>query len=193
MRDRPGIEIELLDIDIRNVHVFVETGQADLGIASRSLSGMAVAFEPLFRDRFKVVCRADSDLANAGRPVQWTDLQGENLILNGASSKIDAPAFRRLSEGVSMEVRNVTSLLALARSGFGITLILALTANELPDGVVSLDLADEDVWRVVGLLSRSNAKLSPVASAFRAFALAEPPKLLRSLGLEVVDPRSTVQ
>lgn len=186
VHDRPGIEIELLDIDSRNVRNFVETGQADLGIAGRPLSSVTVAFEPLFRDRFKVVCSADSDLAVAGRPVQWTDLQGENLILNGASEKIDAPASRALSKRASMQVRNVTSLLALAKSGFGITLLPALTAIDLPEGVVALDLADEDVWRVVGLLSRSDSVLSPVASAFRSFVLDEVPKLLRTLGLEDV-------
>ena len=188
VHDRPGIEIELLDIDSRNVRSFVETGQADLGIAGRPLSSTSVRFEPLFRDRFRVVCSANSDLATAGRPVQWRDFQGENLILNGASEKIEASAYKALSENASVQVRNVTSLLALAKTGFGITLLPALTAIDLPEGVVALDLADEDVWRVVGLLSRSDSVLSPVAAAFRGFVLDEVPSLIRILGLEVGNP-----
>ena len=189
--DRPGVEIELLDIDSRNVRRFVETGQADLGIAGRPLSNTTVAFEPLFRDRFVVVCNADCNLAAVGRPVRWADLESECLILNGASETIEVPGYKVLSEKASMYVRNVTSLLALAKSGFGTTLLPALTAIDLPEDVVALDLADEGdetVWRTVGLVSRSESVLSPVASAFRAFVLDEVPKLVRTLGLQVVNP-----
>ena len=188
VRDRPGIEIELLDIDSRNVRIFVETGQADLGIAGRPQSSTPVIFEPLFRDRFKVVCSSESDLAIAGRPVHWSDLEGENLILNGASEKIEASRYRALAEKASIQVRNVTSLLALAKTGFGTTLLPALTAIDLPDGVVALDLADEEVWRMVGLLSHGDSVPSPVAFAFRQFVLDEVPKLARTLGLQVESP-----
>lgn len=186
--DRPGVEIELLDIDSRNVRSFVETGQADLGIAGRPASNTTVTFEPLFRDRFKVICNADCDLAAAGRPVHWADLERDSLILNGASETIDAPGYRALSENASMHVRNLTSLIALAKSGFGTTLLPALAAIDLPEGVVALDLADENVWRVVGLLSRSDAVPSPVAFAFRAFIFDAAPKLVRTLGLQVLNP-----
>ncbi len=186
--DRPGVEIELLDTDSRNVLRSVESGQADLGIAGRPLSRTTAAFEPLFRDRFKVICNAGSDLAAAGKLVDWADLESQGLILNGASDTIDAPGYKALSERASMYVRNVTSLLALAKSGFGVTLLPALAAVDLPEDVVALDLAEENMWRVVGLLSRSDTVPSPVARAFRAFILDEVPKLVRTLGLEIVNP-----
>ncbi len=186
--DRPGVEIELLDTDSRNVLRSVEAGQADLGIAGRPLSHTTAAFEPLFRDRFKVICNADCDLAVAGDLVRWADLEGQSLILNGASETIDVPGYKALSEKASIHVRNVTSLLALAKTGFGTTLLPALAAIDLPEGVVALDLADENVWRVVGLLSRSESVPSPVALAFRAFILKEVPELVRTLGLELVNP-----
>ena len=188
VRERPGIEIELLDIDSRNVRIFVETGQADLGIAGRPLSSTPVAFEPLFRDRFKVICNSKSDLAIAGKPVRWSDLEGQNLILNGASEKIETSPYRALADRASIQVRNVTSLLALAKAQFGTTLLPALTAIDLPEGVVALDLADEEVWRVVGLLSHGDSAPSPVATAFREFVLDEVPKLAPTLGLQIVNP-----
>ena len=61
-----------------------------------------------------------------------------------------------------------------------------LTAIDLPEGVVAFDLADEEVWRDVGLLSRSETVPNRAASAFRAFVLDDVPKLLCTLGLEVV-------
>ena len=186
--DRPGVEIELLDTDSRNVLRSVESGQADLGIAGRPLSRTTAAFEPLFRDRFKVICNAGCNLAAAGKLVNWADIESLGLILNGASDTIDAPGYKALSEKASMYVRNVTSLLALAKSGFGVTLLPALAAVDLPEDVVALDLAEENMWRVVGLLSRSDTVPSPVALAFRAFILDEVPKLVRTLGLEIVNP-----
>ncbi|MDE0146848.1 MAG: LysR family transcriptional regulator [Rhodospirillaceae bacterium] len=186
--DRPGVEIELLDTDSRNVLRSVESGQADLGIAGRPLSRTTAAFEPLFRDRFKVICNAGCNLAAAGKLVNWADIESQGLILNGASDTIDAPGYKALSEKASMYVRNVTSLLALAKSGFGVTLLPALAAVDLPEDVVALDLAEENMWRVVGLLSRSDTVPSPVALAFRAFILDEVPKLVRTLGLEIVNP-----
>lgn len=183
--DRPRIEIELLDIDSRNVRIFVETGQADLGIAGRPQSSTPVTFEPLFRDRFKVVCSSESELAIAGKPIHWSDLEGQNLILNGASEKIEASRYRALAEKASIQVRNVTSLLALAKTGFGMTLLPALTAIELPEGVTALDLADERIWRVVGLLSHGDSVPSPVALAFRQFVLDELPELVTTLGLQL--------
>lgn len=186
--DRPGVEIELLDTDSRNVLRSVESGQADLGIAGRPLSRTTAAFEPLFRDRFKVICNAGCDLAAAGKLVDWADIESQSLILNGASDTIDAPGYKAVSAQASMYVRNVTSLLALAKSGFGVTLLPALAAVDLPEDVVALDLAEENMWRVVGLLSRSDTVLSPVALAFRAFILDEVPKLVRTLRLEVVNP-----
>ncbi len=182
--DRPEVEVELFDIDSRNVRIMVENGHADLGIAGRPSSAAPIIFDPLFRDRFKVICNAASRLAQKGEPVRWSDLAEENLILNGASEKIDAPGYRALSQQALMTVRNVTSLVALAKSGFGMTLLPALATINLPDGVAAVDLADASVERVVGVLRRSGATPSPVASAFRDFILDEIPVLIGNLGLK---------
>ena len=187
VQERPGIELELLDMDSRNVRRFVESGQADLGIAGSPRSNAMVDFEPLFRDRFRVICSAECALARTGGPVPWGVLEHENLILNGASEKISSPDYRALSRRATVQVRNVTSLLALAKANFGVTLLPALTAVNLPRGVVALDLADEGVWRVVGLHSRRQSAQSPVAAAFRLYVLGETPALLRKLGLQEVD------
>ncbi len=140
------------------------------------------------RDRFKVVCSSESDLVIAGKSVHWSELEGENLILKGASEKIETSLYRVLAGKASIQVWNVTSLLALAKAGFGTTLLPVLAVVHLPDGVVALDLADEEVWRMVGLLRHGDSVPSPLAFAFREFVLDELPKLARTLGLQVVSP-----
>lgn len=182
--DRPEVEVELFDIDSRNVRRMVEAGTADIGIAGQPGLDVLVAFEPLFRDRFKVICGSAGHMAQLGRPIDWSDLETEMLILNGASQKISAPEYQALSGRASITVRNVTSLIALTKSGPGVTLLPSLTATDLPDGVVALDLADIRAERVVGLITRRGAAPSPVAQAFRQLVLCEITALIEPLGLE---------
>lgn len=176
IRIRSTVDIELHDMDSGNVGAFVESGQADLGIAGRPSSPALIHFEALFRDPFKVVCGSDSALVALGRPVSWQDLSSEVLIRNGASESIDLPGYRALSERATITVRNVTSLLALARSGLGVTLLPALATRDLPDGVVALELAGTESIREVGLLSRKGTALNPVALAFRRLLLESMPE-----------------
>jgi len=181
---RPDMEIELYDIDSRNVRLMVERGQADIGIAGKPMSDALVSFEPLFRDRFRVLCGSSSRLARLSRPVRWSDLRGVGLILNGASEKISARQYQALAEKASMTVRNVTSLVALVKAGSGVTLLPALATTDLPESIIALDLADATVHRVVGLLERRGATRSPVAAAFREFMLDQMSTLEERLGLE---------
>ncbi|MAO91115.1 MAG: LysR family transcriptional regulator [Rhodospirillaceae bacterium] len=169
INERPGITVELFDLDSRNVCAMVESGQADLGIASTPKASAPVAFTPLFRDRFKVICNAESDLTAITGPLQWHNLQDQALIKNGSSDAIMAPQFLQLTEKSTMVVRNVTSLFALAKAGVGITLLPALTTLNLPEGICALDLADTSAERIVGLLERKSGFLSPVSSSFKAF------------------------
>lgn len=163
---RPGLEIELFDADTAGVAALVESGQADLGIAGRPRAAGVLVFRPLFRDRFKLVCATASPLAALDRPVAWADLESETLIRNGASETIVSPAYRALAERAALMVRNVTSLIAMAESGVGVTLLPALSTARLPGGTRACNLADTSVLREVGVIERKDASRSPVARAF---------------------------
>jgi len=182
IKDRPGVEVELFDIDSRNVWLMIKSGQADIGIAGKLKSDTLTTFQPLFWDRFKVLCSSRIPLANLKRAVRWADLTGETLILNGASEKIISPQYQALAEKASITVRNVTSLVALAKSGSGVTLLPALAATNLPKGVVALDIEDNSVERVVGILYRQGISHSPVAVAFREYVFQKLPDLAIQFG-----------
>jgi len=184
IKERPGIEVELFDIDSRSVRLMLESGQADIGIAGKPKSGALVAFEPLFCDRFKVICSSKNPLVQLNRSIQWLDLTGKELILNGASDKISISEYRTLSDNASITVRNVTSLLALINAGMGVTLLPALAAIDLPENVVALELEDTNLTRTVGLIERHNTSRSPVALAFREFLLDTMPSLIGKFGLQ---------
>ena len=187
IKDRPGVEVELFDIDSRNVRLMLETGQADIGLAGEPSSDALVRFEPLFRDQFKVICASSSALAQSKNPISWADMKNQTLILNGASEKIQSPHYKALATNASMTVRNVTSLIALAKIGSGITLLPALATTNLPDGVIALNLEDDSIERVVGFIERRNVTLSPVATVFRQFIIDHIPALIEELGLKKIE------
>lgn len=175
---RPQVQVELFDIDSAQVRRMVESGVADIGIAGDSRMGGGVEFTPLFSDRFKLLCTQDDEFCRLGRPVEWSDLDAATLIRNGASDRIEAEDYKQLSARSLITVYNVTSLIALVRAGLGLTVLPSLTMHGVQDGVVALELADAAASRQVGLVERRDVPPSPVAAAFRAFALTEIPALV---------------
>jgi len=180
---RPDVEIELFDDDTFGVTAMVEAGQADMGIAGQPTSDALLSFVPLFRDQFKVICSSNSRLMEISTPLEWTDLEGESLILNGASDSITAPGYQQLKSNASFTVRNVSSLMAHAKAGLGITLLPALAASHMEEGVKALALADTSISRTVGLIERRGTTRNPIAEAFLELLLEEMPNLIVRLKL----------
>ena len=178
LETRPQVQVELFDIDTAQVRRMVESGVADIGIAGESRGGVGVEFTPLFSDRFKLLCREDHDLSRLDRPVEWRDLEGATLIRNGASDRIEAEAYRQLAGQSLITVYNVTSLVAMVKAGLGLTILPSLTMHGPHEGVAVLELADAAASRQVGLVERRDVPPSPVAAAFRAFAVKEIPALV---------------
>ena len=177
LETRPQVQVELFDIDSAQVRRMVESGVADIGIAGESRGG-GVEFTPLFSDRFKLLCKDDHELCALGRPVEWSDLNAATLIRNGASDRIEAEDYKQLSARSLITVYNVTSLVAMVKAGLGLTILPSLTMHGAHEGVAALDLADAAASRRVGLVERRDVPPSPVAAAFRAFALKEIPALV---------------
>lgn len=182
--DRPGVDFELFDTDSAGVAALVEAGQVDFGVSGPPRTAGVLRFEPLFRDRFKVVCSVEGALAQLERPASWADLEAETLIRNGSSDAIEAPQYRALAAKATLMVRNVTSLVAMAGAGLGVTLLPALSTLELPQNVRVCDLEDDGVRRTVGLVERKDVSSSPVATAFRSLLKREVAELVERLGFE---------
>jgi len=162
---RPDIELDVRDADSESVELSVERQRVELGIAGRPANAGIVAFTPVFRDRFVLVCSAESPLAQTDAPIQAGEIGNIRFIANGASADMHAPEFQAISQASRLMVRNVTSLLALVRADFGVTVLPALSVAADP-AVCCRPLAGEDLYREVGLLTRAGRALSPVAEAF---------------------------
>lgn len=187
LKDRPDLDIDLVDTDSTDVRHLVETGQVDLGIAGLGPDTPGLALEPIFRDPFRLVCRRDSSVAARAGVLDWTDLQGERLILNEATRTLQSPGFVALTQGARITVRNVASIIAMVSAGTGVTLLPALATLNLPPSLISRELKDPACLRTVGLFWRAGKITSPVMTVFRTNFAAAARSRAVLIGLDAAD------
>lgn len=183
---RPDLDIDLVDTDSTDVRHLVETGQVDLGIAGVSSAVPGISTKPIFRDPFMLVCRADSLLARKGPVLDWSDLEGEPLIVNEATRALPSARFQRLAAEARFSVRNVASLVAMVQSGMGITMLPALATLTLPPTLTARSIRDPACIRTVSLQWRSGRVPSPVAQRFLDEFASTAKEVAIGLGLESV-------
>jgi DNA-binding transcriptional LysR family regulator len=172
LADRPTAEIDLVDTDSTDVRHLVATGQADLGIASVGGATAGLSVTAVFEDRMRLVCRADSPLAQSAAPVEWHDLDAVSLILNETTRGVQAAEFQALASRTKLRVRNVTSLLAMVNAGIGVTLLPGLATVGLPPSLISRPVSDQSCRRQVCMLTREGRVQSPLAQAFQQHFIA---------------------
>ena len=179
----PGVEVDLLDTNSTDVREMVETSQVDLGIASTPPPGLGLAFEPLFSDAFRLVCRADAAIAEGNGPVEWSALEGQELILNEPTRSLRSPAFQALAARARLSVRSVTSLFIMVQSGIGVTILPALATVNLPATLVSRPIEDPTCLRTVGLITRDGKLQGPLVKAFAQLFAPMARQQIAELGL----------
>lgn len=162
----PAVEIDIHDADSRTVTDAVEAGKVEVGIASIRRERAAIRFEPLFEEPLGIICRNDDPLSTAVDPLPWRSLEGRILLANGISDAIDDPDFQRILTGAPIVVYNVLSLIALVRSGVGVTVLPRLSIISSSADIAFIPIATPDAIRTVGLVTRATEKKSPAAAAF---------------------------
>ena len=166
LRDRPGVRIDIRDMDSAAVLRELERERVDLGLATGVGAGAGVGREMLFSDAFGVVCRADHPLAASDRPLNWDALADWPFIANGLCGHIAEKAFQRVFTESQLMVRNTTSLLALIRAGVGVTVLPRLVVRSGERELAFLPVADPEARRRIDILRRIHTKLSPAAESF---------------------------
>lgn len=173
-----GADIDLIDTDSSAVRKAVATGKVDLGIASPGKVMQGLGSKTLFSDPMFLVCRRDSSLARSRAPVEWNQLADETLIMNETIAQLESPGFRALAEQSRLTMRNILSLLAMVRSGAGVTILPSLATVSLADELVALPLADPACKRQVSLLWRAARTPSPLVRAMIAHLYKNLPDII---------------
>lgn len=172
MRERyPRVRVELRDIDSPAVGQAVATGMVDFGIATLASPPAGVLAEPLFEDRFGLVCPAGHRLTKMKRAVCWRDIDAAEFIANGLCSRFEVPEVAELVRASLLTIHNTTSLLTFVEQGFGVTLLPAL-AVPAGRGLGFLPLEDPAATRSLQLLTRQGESLSPASQALLSITRA---------------------
>lgn len=184
MLDHEGAQIDLVDIDSVAVRKAVASGRADLGIASADTGSDEFVSELLFIDDLFLVCRSDSPLTHIKAPIIWAQIIDQSMIMNEALGQLKSADFLPLAKQSRLAVRNILSLLAMVKSGAGVTILPGLATVTLPDSLVALPLADPACKRDVCIISRAGRAPSPLSKALGAHLKARIPDLANQYGLK---------
>ncbi|MGI9489661.1 MAG: LysR family transcriptional regulator [Geminicoccaceae bacterium] len=168
LRDHPGVQIDIRDMDSAAVLRELDRERVDLGLATASGAGAEIAREELFSDAFGVICPPDHPLAEEPEPIGWSTLDPWPFIANGICQHIKDEHFQKVFVGSRLMVRNTTSLLALVRAGVGVTVLPRLAIERAENTLRFLPVADPSARRRIDVLRRNHNKPTPADLAFEA-------------------------
>lgn len=166
LRDRPGVHVDIRDMDSATVLRELERERVDLGLATGTGAGAGIDRETLFSDAFGVICRTDHPLTASELPLKWDALTTWPFIANGICGHIADEGFQGIFADSQLMVRNTTSLLAMVRAGVGVTVLPRLVVQGAERELVFLPVADPAARRRIEILRRTHTSLSPAANSF---------------------------
>lgn len=171
----PGIEIGMIDAAESRALEAVATGEAAFGLLARAPPAHRdLLFEPLFRDDSLAVVAIGHPLAGR-RALRLPELVDQPLLVPALGTSVRAmvdEAFARFGLAVepAFEAMNLTTLLALAEAGFGVTFVPHIFAVRLDlSRLKAIPLAGRPMHRDIGIVLPRGRSLSPAARAFRGF------------------------
>ncbi len=185
-RSHPAIRIRAIDESSQDVHRLVLSGEVQVGVAGQVPRTAEVAFAPVARDAFGLVCRKSHALARRRGPVPWSALAGERLIGNATFDTLKNRQLGGAIEDPFMVVSNRASLLASVVSGLGVTVLPVLARPAAATGLAFVPLAGPTVERIVGVLTRKEETLLPSVAAMHALALRSLAQFTRRKGAILV-------
>ena len=172
--DRSTRRLRLVDCAVESVMARVFSGEVDIGIGPEREANSDIAAEQLFSLPFMAVMPPTHALARR-KKLLWPDLSGQSLItLQGQFTELlvsdVGEAARDMHKEAFMQVTYMTTALALARAGLGITLCMPYARTLVEQfGLVMRPVGHPVVERSFWVFTRRGRALSPAAQEFRTF------------------------
>lgn len=163
----PGVSMRLYDDNSEGVERMVLSGQVELGICSPVLRDKRLAFEPLWRDEFGLVCRNDHPLA--GRSwVTWKEIAALPLIGTVAHRQLAGHRAAAFMAETPLFVSHMMSLTAMLERGVGVTVLAELGKPPDARSLAFVPLRRPRIGRSLGITRLAGRTLSPAASRMEA-------------------------
>jgi len=182
---RSAIRVELVDCAVESVMSRVFSGEVDFGIGPERDPNSDITATTLFRGPFMVVFPPGHPLESKSE-LTWRDILGYPLTtLQGQFTKRLALDLRAALRDVNLspahEVSFLSTALAMANAGMGITVCVSYAASLVSlYGLTLRPLRDPEIFRSFYVFTRQGRSLSPAAEDFRRFVfdyVAERPML----------------
>jgi len=164
----PNVEIKLMCLLEEEVLEVVRSGEADFGIVSALAAASWFEFDELLRDEYMLVCHPEDELAKK-TSVSWRALTTRPFV-GLANSRVVRPELDRIfvklkiQIDVRYECDNIMLIGPMIAAGLGITVLPRLALTEAKRfGLAVVPLEGLAARRVIGLINRSDAALSPAA------------------------------
>lgn len=169
-RTMPHIRVRVIDDGMNEVAAAVVSGEADFAFGFAGVPDDELEFEPLWRDPYRLAVRRDSPLARK-RGVKFAEIIGQPWVSVARTSRnrqlLDEYfSITGRSPHAWLEVSHVATLLAMVEAGLGIGIVPALAVPKGHRTITTVELADVDLSREIGLLTLHSRRLTPVAQRF---------------------------
>lgn len=159
----PRVTLRLFDDNSEGVERMVLSDQVELGICSPVLRDKRLAFEPLIRDTFGLVCQKRHPLAQR-TSVTWKEISSLPLIGTVAHRQLaDYPQAAFMMQR-PVFVSHMMSLLAMLERGAGVTVLARMGMPPDSRDLVFVPLARPRIERVLGITRLAGRTLSPAAA-----------------------------
>jgi len=168
---RPGVHLEIRDMDSASIQRELLRERLDLGIGSGVGTDARLHREPLCSDHFGLVCHADHAWTRRADPPRWEDLAEQTFIGNRLCALLPVPALRAAMDGTRLMVQSTTSLLAMVRAGLGVTVLPALSVAVPDPELCFLVPAGAPQRRELHLMSLAGVAPGPACEALGAVLL----------------------
>ncbi len=168
----PNMRFRILDLGANECLQSVSRGEAEFGLNLMGAGDPDLTFTPLAEDPFVLACRRDHPLA-ARDKLTWEDLKGyalagvgrasgNRMLLDSALGKLG------LNLNWQYETNHLSTSLGLVEAGLGVSILpkLATPQGDHPI-IVTKEIGDPVVTRMIGIVERKRGRLSPAAQRFR--------------------------
>jgi|GEM_PF-1738523 len=163
--------IRISDLSANEVLKAVEAGEVDFGINIIGENDPALDFQTLCDDAFILVMHPDDPQA-AFQEIAWQDIDQSRFVAvwRGSGNRILIESgLARAKQKIdwAYEVRHLSTALALAEAGIGITALpQSAIADKSHAGVVTRPLINPVISRKMGTIRRADHELSAEAKIF---------------------------
>ncbi|WP_251863921.1 LysR family transcriptional regulator [Achromobacter sp. Marseille-Q4962] len=166
-RDRyPSVSLRLYDDNSEGVERMVLAGEAELGVCSPVLRDRRLAFEPLLRDAFGLVCHRSHPMARRAS-VTWREIAGLPLVGTVAHRQLAGHPQAAFMLERQVFVSNMMSLLAMLEQGVGVTVLARLGVPPDSPGLAFVPLVRPRIERTLGITRLAGRSLTPAAASMR--------------------------